>query len=176
MDKLKDFIDKNRTAFEEERLPEGHLQRFEEKRAIRKKRQTRRFLWGAFAAAASLTFFFYLHFSEEFGSPSFIQKPLQCTIREEMQELCLYYSMQANETVSRMEELYSRQSLSGAEELLQESRRVLADTEVFEKTELLELPCSEEAFFTINRHYSSSLNCLNEMLDELEEMQRKTTI
>lgn len=34
MDKLKNFIDTNREAFEDDLLPEGHFERFEQKLAV----------------------------------------------------------------------------------------------------------------------------------------------
>ena len=41
MDKLKNFIDTNREAFEDDLLPEGHFERFEQKLAVpRKSRAT----------------------------------------------------------------------------------------------------------------------------------------
>lgn len=37
MDKLKNFIDTNREAFEDDLLPEGHFERFEQKLAVPRK-------------------------------------------------------------------------------------------------------------------------------------------
>ena len=38
MDKLKNFIDTNREAFEDDLLPEGHFERFEQMLAVPRKR------------------------------------------------------------------------------------------------------------------------------------------
>lgn len=41
MDKLKNFIDTNREAFEDDLLPEGHFERFEQKLAVPRKSRAR---------------------------------------------------------------------------------------------------------------------------------------
>ena len=52
MDKLKNFIDTNREAFEDDLLPEGHFERFEQKLAAPRKSQATLYSLCAFAAAA----------------------------------------------------------------------------------------------------------------------------
>ena len=54
MDKLKNFIDANRDAFEEdEMLPEGHFERFEQKLPKPRKNRAALYNLSAFAIAAS---------------------------------------------------------------------------------------------------------------------------
>ena len=55
MDKLKNFIDANRDAFEEdEMLPEGHFERFEQKLPKPRKNRAALYNLSAFAIAASI--------------------------------------------------------------------------------------------------------------------------
>ena len=54
MDKLKNFIDMNREAFEDDLLPEGHLGRFEQKLAAPRKSRATLHIFCAFAAAACI--------------------------------------------------------------------------------------------------------------------------
>ena len=55
MDKLKNFIDANRNAFEEdEMLPEGHFERFEQKLPKPRKNRAALYSLSAFAIAASI--------------------------------------------------------------------------------------------------------------------------
>lgn len=55
MDKLKNFIDANRDAFEEDEiLPEGHFERFEQKLPKPRKNRVALYSLSAFAIAASI--------------------------------------------------------------------------------------------------------------------------
>ena len=55
MDKLKNFIDANRDAFkEDEMLPEGHFERFEQKLPKPRKNRAALYSLSAFAIAASI--------------------------------------------------------------------------------------------------------------------------
>ena len=132
MDKLKNFIDANRDAFkEDEMLPEGHFERFEQK--LPKPRKNR-------AALYSLS------------------------------ELRLYYNMQMNDVLAQMKKLYKQDRTPGAEELLQESKRILTDNYMFEETILPTLPCSNDGLFAMTQHYSNSLEGLTLMLKQMEQV------
>lgn len=52
MDKLKNFIDTNREAFEDDLLPEGHFERFEQKLAAPRKSRATLYSLCAFAAGS----------------------------------------------------------------------------------------------------------------------------
>lgn len=52
MDKLKNFIDTNREAFEDDLLPEGHFERFEQKLAVPRKSRATLYSLCAFAAGS----------------------------------------------------------------------------------------------------------------------------
>lgn len=57
MDKLKNFIDANRDAFEEDEiLPEGHFERFEQKLPKPRKNRAALYSLSVFAIAASIAF------------------------------------------------------------------------------------------------------------------------
>ncbi len=172
MDKLKDFIDTNKSAFEEEALPEGHRLRFEKKMNTRRKKQLRWSLQIGLAAAASLALFFYWWFPGDLRQPAAGQMS-ECMLRREMQEVRLYYSMQIDETVLQMETLYRHQPVSGVKEIFQESKQVLAETKAFEKEIFPELPCSEKSMVAINQHYGSSLECLETMLEQMKALKQK---
>ena len=58
MDKLKNFIDTNREAFEDDLLPEGHFERFEQKLAVPRKSRAMLYSLCAFAAAACIALLF----------------------------------------------------------------------------------------------------------------------
>ena len=58
MDKLKNFIDTNREAFEDDLLPEGHFERFEQKLAVPRKSRATLYSLCAFAAAACIALLF----------------------------------------------------------------------------------------------------------------------
>ena len=60
MDKLKNFIDTNREAFEDDLLPEGHFERFEQKLAVPRKSRATLYSLCAFAAAACIALLFLL--------------------------------------------------------------------------------------------------------------------
>ena len=106
MDKLKNFIDTNREAFEDDLLPEGHFERFEQKLAAPRKSRATLYSLCAFAAAACIALLFL--FKMPGGTPLPQQKPVasqphKCQMKEEIEELRLYYNMQMNEIISQMQ-------------------------------------------------------------------------
>lgn len=61
MDKLKKFIDTNRDAFDDEKLPEGHFGRFEKKLPVsQRNKKIRLYSWCAVLAAASVMLLLFL--------------------------------------------------------------------------------------------------------------------
>ena len=142
MDKLKNFIDTNREAFEDDLLPEGHFERFEQKLAVPRKSRATLYSLCAFAAAACIALLFL--FKLPGGTPLPTQ-PRQVVI--------------------------SQQQTPGAEELLKETKRVLTDNYMFEETVLPTLPCSNAGLYAMNLHYSTSLESLNIMLKQMESME-----
>ena len=105
MDKLKNFIDTNREAFEDDLLPEGHFERFEQKLAVPRKSRATLYSLCAFAAAACIALLFL--FKLPGGTPLPTQ-PRQvvtgqhaCEVKEEIEELRLYYNMQMSDIISR---------------------------------------------------------------------------
>ena len=127
MDKLKNFIDTNREAFEDDLLPEGHFERFEQKLAVPRKSRATLYSLCAFAAAACIALLFL--FKLPGGTPLPIQ-PRQvvtgqhaCEVKEEIEELRLYYNMQMSDIISQMQAMYKLQRTPGTEELLKETKR-----------------------------------------------------
>ena len=144
MDKLKNFIDTNREAFEDDLLPEGHFERFEQKLAVPRKSRATLYSLCAFAAAACIALLFL--FKLPGGTPLPTQ-PRQvvtgqhaCEVKEEIEELRLYYNMQMSDIISHMQAMYK-------------------------------LPCSNAGLYAMNLHYSTSLESLNIMLKQMENME-----
>ena len=70
MDKLKNFIDANRDAFkEDEMLPEGHFERFEQKLPKPRKNRAALYSLSAFAIAASIALLLLFRLPEGTGLP-----------------------------------------------------------------------------------------------------------
>lgn len=179
MDKLKDFIEANREAFDDERLPEGHVERFEKKLDTRKRsHRTKIYSLFTFVAAAGIALLFLLRLPGGTPMPApqkgVSQQPHKCAMKEEIEELRLYYNMQMNNVISQMDELYKQEQIPGADELIEETKRVLTDNYMFEETVLPTLPCSNDGLSAMNQHYVSSLKSLNIMLQQMEKMDKTT--
>lgn len=175
MDKLKNFIDSNRETFDDELLPEGHLERFTQKLPAPRKNHVKLYSLLAFATAACITLFLLLRLPGGTPAPVPLNSSVQnhgCKMKTEIEELRLYYNMQMNEVVAQMDTLYKQQQTPGAKGLLKEMKQVLKDNYMFEETVLPVLPCSDEALFAMNQHYSSSLESLNIMLEQLERLEK----
>ena len=80
MDKLKNFIDANRDAFEEdEMLPEGHFERFEQKLPKPRKNRAALYNLSAFAIAASIALLLLFRLPGGTGLPEPAQKTMAQT-------------------------------------------------------------------------------------------------
>lgn len=171
MDKLKDFIDKNRQEFDDIALPEGHTERFKKKLGRRSQTLGKRWLAGLVAAASLTGLLFVFH-------PQIQKKQVEevCELSIEIRELRLYYNMQLAATVGKMEELYKQSQSPGNLELLKQTQDVLAANLDFEKRILPSLPCREEALFVINQHYDASLEGMNILLDRMRKKTRNRSI
>ena len=105
MDKLKNFIDANRDAFEEdEMLPEGHFERFEQKLPKPRKNRAALYSLSAFVIAASIALLLLFRLPGGTGLPEPAQKTTAqtCEAQEEIEELRLYYNMQMNDVLTQM--------------------------------------------------------------------------
>lgn len=172
MDKLKNFIDTNREAFEDDLLPEGHFDRFEKKLAPARNNRFKLYSLCAFAAAASIALLFLFRMPGGTPAPIHQKAAIQktCKAQEEINELRVYYNMQMDDILAQMETLYKKEQAPGAAGLLQESRKILKDNYMFEKIILPTLPCSNDALFAMNQHYSTSIETLNFMLEQMERV------
>lgn len=171
MDKLKNFIDANRDTFEEDEiLPEGHFERFEQKLPKPRKNRMALYSLSAFAIVASIALLLLFRLPGGTYIPEPVQKTTAqaCETQEEIEELRLYYNMQMNEVLAQMKKLYKQYRTPGAEELLQESKRILTDNYMFEETILPTLPCSNDGLFAMTQHYCNSLEGLTLMLKQME--------
>ena len=165
MDKLKDFIQDNIEAFDDDFLPEGHFERFEKKLPREQKRRFSLFSLSALAAAASLALLFLI------GTPqSEDDEFLEALAREkeEMDGLQMYYRMQMDEIILQMEDL-SKNQAKGTADLLEESRQIMEDSRTFEETVLPTLPCTGEGVLAMSRHYNASVDGLSTVLSHMKQ-------
>lgn len=169
MDKLKNFIDANRKAFEEEPLPEGHFERFEKKLPAQPRKQIRWIKVFSIAAAAAVTLFVFIRIQNEIkDAPVQQTKIYTCETQQEIDELRLYYNMQMNEVSAQIRALYKSEQVPGGLGLLEETKRVMKTSQDFEENVLPTLPCSDDALFAMNQHYTNSLESLQIMLSQME--------
>lgn len=180
MDKLKNFIEINRSNFEEAYpLPEGHEARFmdrleEEKPMVmlhKSPRSIRAYLLYATAMAACIALLLLLRLamphSQEVADP-YLAEVQQ--IQTEMKELQIYYHMQMRTVREQMKELTEQQPSPGVMAIWQESEQILADNHSFEQNELPQLPTESETLCALTQHYGSSLETLQFMLSKMEQM------
>lgn len=179
MDKLKEFIDTNREAFDDDLLPEGHLARFEQKLPVSRKSHAKRYTLIAFAVAACIACILLVRLPGGTTLPTLPKATSQqptCMMEEEIKELRLYYNMQMNDIVAQMNTLYKQQQSPSAAGLLKETKRVLTDNYMFEETILPVLPCSDDGLCAMNQHYSSSVESLHIMLQQMEKINESEII
>ncbi|MDR1557907.1 MAG: hypothetical protein LBS88_12905 [Tannerellaceae bacterium] len=168
MDKLKDFIGKNREAFDEDLLPEGHFGRFR-KKLERKKKIRRLSLW-SISIAAGIGLCFFLKIQSERKDTHQQPALFTCEAEEEIEELRLYYKMQMYEVEAQIKDLCAGRETPGSIELMKETEQVIQTTYDFEAMILPSLPCSDAGVFAMNQHYSNSLRSLNFMLTQMEHI------
>ncbi len=176
MDKLKDFIEQHRRAFENEPLPEGHWERFNQRLdelnpivvEQPKKRNKHLYLWSLFAAAACIALFIFLRpqTEEDYeADPMFLQL---AEIRREFDEVQFYYQMQIRNILSRMEEIHEAENTEASSQLLSESKLIVQENIRFEKEIAPNLPYSPESLNALNLHYRRSLGSLKQMLQSMK--------
>lgn len=167
MDKLKKYIDSHRDEFDDVNLPEGHFERFEQKLPLQKKARSHRmyFLYGV-AAAACISLLLIFKPSTDLYPDENNPTANIC----EIEELQLYYTMQINDVIAKMETLYEQSPTPGTSELMAATQEVLKDSNRFEERILPTLPCSEEGLFAMNQHYENSLSSLHNMLIIMENV------
>lgn len=171
MDKLKQFIEDHKDEFDQVELPEGHRMRFEEKLPTRKTRHT---LWysvyGVVAAACIALLIFFRP-----ATDLFIEEDDPSANVCEIEELQLYYTMQMNDVLARIDAIYAQDVSPGSSQLMSAIREVLDDSGRFEEKVLPSLPCSEEGIFAMNQHYKNSLMSLQIMLEQMENVKETET-
>lgn len=171
MDKLKNFIDSNRGAFEDEPLPAGHFERFEKKLPPVRRGPARWIGIVAASAAAVITLLVFLKIqSETEGSKARQVATYVSETHEEIEELRVYYNMQMEELYTQIRRLYKTDQVPGGLELLKESKQVIKASAEFEDNILPNLPYSDAGLFAMNQHYNTSLQSLNIMLRQMEHV------
>lgn len=130
-------------------------------------------LWISFAAAAAVAVVCLLRLPGGTSLPSAPPAEAEahtCQARQEFEELRIYYTMQINDMMAQIKELYKEEKTPGGTELWEETKKVLHDNYMFEETVLPTLPCSNKGLYAMNQHYSNSLESLSIMLREMERM------
>jgi hypothetical protein len=169
MDKLKDFIDAHREAFDNDLLPEGHLARFEKK--LKPKRRLRKLAPAIVTIAAATAALLILLKTQSNISPAPQQgTTFICEAEEEIEELRLYYNMQIYDVETQIKDLHSHRQTPGSSELMQATEHIIRTSCEFEENILPTLPCSEAALFAMNQHYGNSLQSLNLMLRQMQRV------
>ena len=182
MDKLKDFIDTHRGAFEEvPPLPAGHEARFIHKLAeqtpvvtLHERPRSKGLYWLYAAVMAACIALLLLLRPTTFQTAEEID-PYLAEVRQtetEMVELQAYYHMQMRAVRERMKQLTEQQPTPGVMAIWQESERILADNHSFEQNELPQLPTEGEALYTLTQHYGNSLETLRFMLAQMERIEK----
>jgi hypothetical protein len=164
MDRLKQFIDGNREEFDDIELPEGHRKRFCKKLSSHGKLRTLRYFIYAAVAAACVALLFLFRPSVGFSTEEDDPAENVC----EIEDVQLYYTMQMNDVLAKIEKAYEQESTPKSAQLMLASRHVQNDVGRFEETVLPFLPCSEEGLYAMNQHYRNSLKSLEIMLEQME--------
>lgn len=172
MDKLKSFISENRTSFDVEELPEGHLSRFMTKldemekeaesttvvnETLRPASKPRYWRWMAVPIAALLAgVLFYIMYDNQQNKDTEMLNA--CAMHTEMDELQIYYRMQMDELLMRMEDDKRDESNLALAGLLEAGKKIRLTCEQFDAEVAPALPCSEDGIQVVNQQYSNSLN------------------
>lgn len=170
MDKLKNFIDTHKEAFEDELLPAGHFEHFEKKLPPPVRKPIKWINLFAVAAAAAVTLFVFIQIQSEIKDASVQQtKMYTCETQKEIDELKFYYNMQMEEVSAQIRTLYKSEQTPGGLGLLVETKKVIKNSKDFEEKILPTLPCSDAALFAMNQHYTNSLGSLQIMLNQMKK-------
>jgi hypothetical protein len=168
MDKLKEFIERNKSAFDCEPLPEGHLERFEKKLRRQSPSILRRYLLPivATAAAACLILFFLRPQNNNDAEPSLFV----CDADEEMDELREYYNMRVYDMEEQIRTLHEAHPTPGTRQLLEETENVIETVREFEADIFPTLPCTDNGLFAMTQQYEGSIGSLSFMLEQMESI------
>lgn len=172
MDRLKDYIQQNREAFDEIPLPEGHLERFA---ARLEKEETKKTvpLWHKLVPlAAAVALFFCL------SIPFWMHQPVSpdayvCELHSEMGELHTYYRMQLEDHLMELETASKENPSEAVTHLLEAALQIEASCQQFDNQVLPTLPCSDEGIFAINQQYQNSLNSMQILCQQLNRVKEE---
>ncbi|MDR1202944.1 MAG: hypothetical protein LBL58_15120 [Tannerellaceae bacterium] len=167
MDKLKNFIDTHKEAFEDDLPPMGHFGRFDKKLSVSSRKRLKWIQIFTVAVAAAVTLFVFIRIQSDMNVPIQQAKTYTCETQKEIDELKFYYNMQLDEVSAQIRALYKSEQIPGGLELLEETKKILKNSHEFEDAVLPTLPCSDAGLFAMNQHYSNSLECLQIMLSQM---------
>lgn len=171
MDKLKQYIDDHREAFDAAWLPEeGHAQRFEKKL----RQQEKRFrlpvsmIWIA-AATIALLIALTWNLCRPEPLPETAVTAGNDPVHSEIQTLCRYYEMEMKELYVRIQTADAGNNSEEKERIVEESHRILANNKQFEKEVIPKLPDVPQTVYALMDYYSIYLERLHFMLQQIED-------
>ena len=162
MDRLKDYIQQHREAFEDVPLPEGHLERFA---ARLDKAETKKTvpLWRKLVPlAAAVALFFCL------SVPFWMQQPVSPDTY-----VCEYYRMEIEDHLMELETASKENPSEAVTHLLEAALQIEASCQQFDNQVLPTLPCSDEGIFAINQQYQNSLNSMQILCQQLNRVKEE---
>lgn len=180
MSNLEDFIKQHRSEFEQDTLPEGHWERFNQKletaipASNKPKRQVNlRYLWTAVAVAASIACILLFSPKTEEDSETDPMVLQAMEINREFNEVQFYYTMQMENILNEMEEIHKVENTEASSHLLSESKRIMRQNIHFEQEVAPHLPCSTDGLNTINQYYQCNLGSMEQMLQSMKQLKGK---
>lgn len=171
MDKLKQFINDNREAFDTDQLLPDHKIRFE--RMLPRTRNNAK-LYSLYALAVAASVAILIVFTLPFMT---LERPANegviCQTAKDIENLSTYYNMQMNEIVEQIKAFNPGNMTLEKQQIVQEAARVMAISKQFENTVMPQLPCSDETLFAMNQYYGTSIQSLNFMLFQMKNIKEK---
>ncbi|CDE65315.1 putative uncharacterized protein [Parabacteroides sp. CAG:409] len=173
MDRLKDYIEQHREAFNEEPLPEGHLERFAARLEKEEEEKVKTVpLWRRLMPLAAVVALF-LCLSVPFWIQRGTSDSYVCELHSEMGELHTYYRMQLEDHLMELETASKENPSEAVMHLLEAALQIEASCQQFDNQVLPTLPCSDEGIFAINQQYQNSLNSMQILCQQLNRVKEE---
>lgn len=169
MDRLKDYIQQHREAFDDVSLPEGYEERFAARLEREDTKKTVPLWRKVLPLAAAVALFFCL------SVPFWMQQRSKpdayvCELHSEMGELRTYYRMEIEDHLMELETASRENPSEAVRHLLEAGLQIEASCQQFDQQVLPTLPCSDEGIFVINQQYRNSLNSMQILCQQLNRV------
>lgn len=171
MDKLKQFVNDNREAFDTDQLLPDHKIRFE-RMLPHTRNNARLYSIYALVVAASVAVLTVLALPfMELKRPA--NENISCQTAKDIENLNTYYNIQMNEVLEQIKAFNPGSMTLEKQQIVQEATRVITASKQFEDVVMPQLPCLDETLFAMNQYYSTSIQSLNFMLLQMKNIQEK---